>query len=229
MRRKRIMDSGHPWRCPDAGRHGCWAGPARGAAVDTASLASARHGAPSLEIGRQVQYRQAAVERWLTGSIQAGSPRRTGSTPKPFSRFHAASASRFVARSPDHAGRLACSSCVTAEQPAAFLKGRHHLPLAAMTAQPQCPRRRDGGHRLQHLPVRCRRHPDLCRGGRGLRVHLNTVGIILMVGGLLGLFASVLLWSSFSPWSRRRTVVGGDTVVEERRIERAISLDLPRR
>jgi hypothetical protein len=40
----------------------------------------------------------------------------------------------------DHAGRLACSSCVTAEQPAAFLKGRHHLPLAAMTAQPQCPR-----------------------------------------------------------------------------------------
>jgi hypothetical protein len=50
-----------------------------------------------------------------------------------------------------------------------------------------------------------------------------------MVGGLLGLFASVLLWSSFSPWSRRRTVVGGDTVVEERRIERAISLDLPRR
>ena len=53
--------------------------------------------------------------------------------------------------------------------------------------------------------------------------NLNTVGIILMVGGLLGLFASVLFWSSFSPWSRRRTVVGGDTVVEERRIER----DLP--
>ena len=53
--------------------------------------------------------------------------------------------------------------------------------------------------------------------------NLNTVGIILMVGGLLGLFASVLFWSSFSPWSRRRTVVGGDTVVEERRIE----CDLP--
>ena len=51
--------------------------------------------------------------------------------------------------------------------------------------------------------------------------NLNTVGIILMVGGLLGLFASVLFWSSFSPWSRRRTVAG-DTVVE-RRIER----DLP--
>jgi hypothetical protein len=33
---------------------------------------------------------------------------------------------------------------------------------------------------------------------------------------------SVLWWSSFSPWSRRR-VVGPDRVVEERRIER----DLP--
>ena len=43
-----------------------------------------------------------------------------------------------------------------------------------------------------------------------------------MVGGLLGLFALVLFWSSLSPWSRRRTVAG-DTVVEERRVER----DLP--
>jgi hypothetical protein len=49
---------------------------------------------------------------------------------------------------------------------------------------------------------------------------LNTVGIILMVGGLLGLLVSVLFWSSLSPWSQRRTVAGGDRVVEERRIER---------
>ena len=49
---------------------------------------------------------------------------------------------------------------------------------------------------------------------------LHTVGIILMVGGLLGLLVSALVWSSFSPWSRRRTVPGGDRVVEERRIER---------
>jgi hypothetical protein len=48
------------------------------------------------------------------------------------------------------------------------------------------------------------------------------VGIILMVGGLLGLFAALLFWSSFSPWNRRRTVAS-DAVVEERRIER----DLP--
>jgi excisionase family DNA binding protein len=31
-------------------------------------------GPPCLEIGRQVRYRQAAVERWLTGRMQAGSP-----------------------------------------------------------------------------------------------------------------------------------------------------------
>jgi membrane-bound ClpP family serine protease len=51
---------------------------------------------------------------------------------------------------------------------------------------------------------------------------LHTVGIILMVGGLLGLLVSALVWSSFSPWSRRRTVAGGDRVVEERRIEREV-------
>ena len=31
-------------------------------------------GPPCLHIGRQVRYRQAAVQRWLTGSLQAGSP-----------------------------------------------------------------------------------------------------------------------------------------------------------
>jgi hypothetical protein len=49
---------------------------------------------------------------------------------------------------------------------------------------------------------------------------IDTVGIILMIGGLLGLLLSALIWSSVSPWSRRRTVAGGDRVVEERRIER---------
>ncbi len=49
---------------------------------------------------------------------------------------------------------------------------------------------------------------------------LNTVGIILMVGGLLGLLVSVVFWSSFSPWSRRGTVAGGDRVIRERRIDR---------
>jgi hypothetical protein len=52
---------------------------------------------------------------------------------------------------------------------------------------------------------------------------INTVGIILMVAGALGLVLSLLFWSSFSPYRRSRTVAGPDTVVEERRIER----DLP--
>jgi Zn-dependent protease with chaperone function len=53
--------------------------------------------------------------------------------------------------------------------------------------------------------------------------NINTVGIILMVAGLLGLVFSALFWSSLAPWSRRRTVAGADRVIEERRIER----DLP--
>jgi uncharacterized protein YpmB len=51
---------------------------------------------------------------------------------------------------------------------------------------------------------------------------INTVGIILMIAGALGLVLSLLFWSSFSPYRQGRTVAG-DTVVEERRIER----DLP--
>jgi hypothetical protein len=53
--------------------------------------------------------------------------------------------------------------------------------------------------------------------------NINTVGVILMVAGALGLVLSLLFWSSFSPYRRSRTVAGPDTVVEERRIER----DLP--
>jgi small-conductance mechanosensitive channel len=52
---------------------------------------------------------------------------------------------------------------------------------------------------------------------------IDTVGIILMVAGALGLVLSLLFWSSFSPYRRGGTVVGGDTVVEERHIQR----DLP--
>jgi Zn-dependent protease with chaperone function len=52
--------------------------------------------------------------------------------------------------------------------------------------------------------------------------NINTVGIILMLAGALGLLLSLLFWSSRSPWSRRR-MARGDTVIEERRIDR----DLP--
>ncbi len=46
--------------------------------------------------------------------------------------------------------------------------------------------------------------------------NINTVGIILMVAGVIGLLLSLLFWSSFSPYRRRP--VAGDTVVEERHI-----------
>jgi predicted membrane channel-forming protein YqfA (hemolysin III family) len=52
--------------------------------------------------------------------------------------------------------------------------------------------------------------------------NINTVGIILMVAGALGLILSLLFWSSFSPYRRGATSVGGDTVVEERHIRRDI-------
>jgi hypothetical protein len=60
--------------------------------------------------------------------------------------------------------------------------------------------------------------------------NINVVGIILMVAGALGLLLSLIFWTSFSPWTRRRrpmidTVYDGgtDRIVEERRVER----DLP--
>ena len=53
--------------------------------------------------------------------------------------------------------------------------------------------------------------------------NINTVGIILMIAGALGVVLSLLFWSSFSPYRRRRVVEPTDTVYEERRIER----DLP--
>jgi hypothetical protein len=52
---------------------------------------------------------------------------------------------------------------------------------------------------------------------------IHTVGIILMVAGALGLVLSLLFWSSFSPYHRGGSAMGGDTVVEERHIHR----DLP--
>jgi predicted membrane channel-forming protein YqfA (hemolysin III family) len=45
---------------------------------------------------------------------------------------------------------------------------------------------------------------------------LDTVGVILMVAGALGVVLSLLFWSSFSPYRR------GDTVVEERTVHRDV-------
>ena len=53
--------------------------------------------------------------------------------------------------------------------------------------------------------------------------NINTVGIILMVAGVVGLLLSLLFWSNFSPYRRRTTTTTAypeERVVEERRIER---------
>jgi hypothetical protein len=52
--------------------------------------------------------------------------------------------------------------------------------------------------------------------------NIDTVGIILMVGGAIGLLLSLLFWSSFSPWGHRGSLAGRDTVIEERRVDRDI-------
>jgi hypothetical protein len=43
---------------------------------------------------------------------------------------------------------------------------------------------------------------------------LDTIGVILMIVGAIGLLASMLFWSSFSPYGRRRDEV----VVRDREI-----------
>lgn len=47
--------------------------------------------------------------------------------------------------------------------------------------------------------------------------NIDTIGIILMIVGVLGLLLSLLFWSSFSPWNRR----AGDstTVIHDRERE----------
>lgn len=60
--------------------------------------------------------------------------------------------------------------------------------------------------------------------------NINVVGVILMAAGALGVLLSMIFWSSYSPWTRRRRPMidtvyddGPDRVIEERRVER----DLP--
>jgi hypothetical protein len=125
--------------------------------------------------------------------------------------------------SPETLSPSASCSAVTAGQAATFLSEGHCLPIAALTAAHKLGR---GGVTVGigfsiFLFVVGAILTFALEVDTGSGFNLNTVGIILMVGGLLGLLVSVLFWSSFSPWSRRRTVAG-DAVVEERRIEREL-------
>jgi hypothetical protein len=63
----------------------------------------------------------------------------------------------------------------------------------------------------------------------GINVH--TLGIILLLTGLIAVLYSLLFWSNLSPWGRRRTVARRRTVVEERPVrvveERPLDDGLP--
>jgi hypothetical protein len=48
-------------------------------------------------------------------------------------------------------------------------------------------------------------------------IEIQTVGLILMVVGGIGLILSFLFWSSFSPYGRRDRAALDDVVYEERR------------
>ena len=52
-------------------------------------------------------------------------------------------------------------------------------------------------------------------------LELQTIGVILMVVGAIGLVLSLLFWSSFSPYRRERVdAYEDDVVVERRRVPR---------
>jgi membrane protein implicated in regulation of membrane protease activity len=50
-------------------------------------------------------------------------------------------------------------------------------------------------------------------------INVNTLGIILLLTGLVVVLYSLLFWSHLSPWGRRRTVARRPTVVEERPVQ----------
>jgi hypothetical protein len=47
-------------------------------------------------------------------------------------------------------------------------------------------------------------------------INVNTLGIILLLTGLIAVLYSLLFWSNLSPWGRPRTVARRRTVVDER-------------
>jgi hypothetical protein len=56
-------------------------------------------------------------------------------------------------------------------------------------------------------------------------INLDTVGVILMVLGLVGLLASLIMWEDWTP--RRRAVGYDDDVVVRRRRPRVVEIDDP--
>jgi hypothetical protein len=50
-------------------------------------------------------------------------------------------------------------------------------------------------------------------------INVNTLGIILLLTGLIAVLYSLLFWSNLSPWGRRSIVARRRTVVEDRPVQ----------
>jgi hypothetical protein len=50
-------------------------------------------------------------------------------------------------------------------------------------------------------------------------INVNTLGIILLLTGLIAVLYSLLFWSNLSPWGRRRIVARRPTLVEGRPVQ----------
>lgn len=49
-------------------------------------------------------------------------------------------------------------------------------------------------------------------------INIDTIGVILMIVGAVGLLLSLLFWSSVAPFGRRDTVVNNREVVRDREV-----------
>ena len=49
-------------------------------------------------------------------------------------------------------------------------------------------------------------------------INLNTVGVILMIVGIVGALLSMMFWSSWGGWNRRETIVRDRDVVRDREV-----------
>jgi hypothetical protein len=58
-------------------------------------------------------------------------------------------------------------------------------------------------------------------------VDINTVGVILLVVGILGLVLSLIFWSSWGGFHRRATYVEGPGAPAPRRRETVVEEDVP--
>jgi hypothetical protein len=88
-------------------------------------------------------------------------------------------------------------------------------------------------HRVGHLHDDAWGHPGSAVTANTAGINVNTLGVILLLIGLVELLYTLLFWGRLSSWGRRRTLARRRTVIEERPVEvveeRPIDDGLPKR